>query len=244
MRLYGLIGYPLSHSFSEKYFTEKFARECIEGCAYKLFPISTIDALPELLAQEPQLAGLNVTIPYKKQVLPYLHHTEHLPLEACNCIKIRDGRLSGFNTDILGFEESLLQLWQPHHTHALVLGTGGAAEAVLYVLRKLQVATTLVSRQKGEHQLSYAELTPELVQAHTLIVNCTPLGTYPATHGYPPLPYEAVGPHHYLYDLVYNPPLTSFMQKGSERGATVKNGYDMLALQAEASWRIWNDERL
>lgn len=244
MRTFGLIGYPLSHSFSQQFFTEKFEREGIAGCTYKLFPISSIEVLPALLAGEPQLRGLNVTIPYKKEVLAYLHDTTHLPLEACNCIKIKDGRLLGFNTDILGFEQSLLQHWQPHHHSALVLGTGGAAEAVLYVLRKLQVQATLVSRQKSPRHLSYTDLTPEVVQAHPLIINCTPLGTYPATDTCPPLPYEAVGPQHYLYDLVYNPALTLFLQKGQAQGATIKNGHDMLVLQAEASWQIWNDEGL
>lgn len=244
MRTFGLIGYPLSHSFSQQFFTEKFEREGIAGCTYKLFPISSIEVLPALLAGEPQLRGLNVTIPYKKEVLAYLHDTTHLPLEACNCIKIKDGRLLGFNTDILGFEQSLLQHWQPHHHSALVLGTGGAAEAVLYVLRKLQVQATLVSRQKSPRHLSYTDLTPEVVQAHPLIINCTPLGTYPATDTCPPLPYEAVGPQHYLYDLVYNPALTLFLKKGQAQGATIKNGHDMLVLQAEASWQIWNDEGL
>jgi shikimate dehydrogenase len=244
MRTFGLIGYPLSHSFSQQYFTKKFERERIADCTYKLFPISSIEALPALLAGEPQLCGLNVTIPYKKEVLRYLHDTTHLPLQACNCIKVKQGKLSGFNTDILGFEQSLLQHWQPHHHSALVLGTGGAAEAVLYVLRKLQVQATQVSRKKSPRQRSYADLTPEVVQAHPLIINCTPLGTYPATDACPPLPYEAVGPQHYLYDLVYNPPLTRFLQKGLAQRATIKNGYDMLVLQAEASWQIWNDEGL
>jgi shikimate dehydrogenase len=239
MRIFGLIGNPLSHSFSRQFFTEKFAAEGITDCRYELFPLSHIEELPLLLQQQLQLSGLNVTIPYKQQVLPYLHDTSHLPLPACNCIQLVGGKLIGFNTDVLGFETSFLQKRQPHHNRALVLGTGGASVAVQYVLRKLHIPFALVSRQPG-FDFPYAELDSEIVGSHNIIINTTPVGTYPHVDSCPDLPYGFITPQHYCYDLVYNPTETLFLQKAATQGATTKNGYDMLTLQAEAAWKIWN----
>lgn len=242
MRLYGLIGYPLSHSFSKKYFTEKFERERLNDCRYELFPLSSIEALPQLLKQYPELCGLNVTIPYKEQVLSYLHSENELvqAIRACNCIDIRNGKLKGYNTDVLGFERSLLEQWQPHHKKALILGTGGVSKAVQYIVQKMGLAYRYVSRKPGVHNFSYEQLTPAIMQEYTLIVNTTPLGMYPNITEAPPIPYEALTPKHYLFDMVYNPEKTLFLKMGAERGAVIKNGYDMLEIQADESWEIWN----
>jgi len=243
MRRYGLIGYPLTHSFSQKYFTEKFEREGIAGCAYSNFPLTVIDELPAVLA-DPELCGLNVTIPYKEQVLSYLNARSPVvaAIGACNCIAIRDGVLTGHNTDVVGFEQSLLPKLGSHHRRALVLGTGGAAKAVEFVLGKLGIAYRLVTRRPrpGTGDLGYEQVDAGVMSSHTLVVNTTPLGMYPQVEGYPALPYEAVGGEHYFFDLVYNPARTLFLQKAEERGAVVENGHDMLLLQAEESWRIWN----
>lgn len=243
MRLFGLIGYPLSHSFSKNYFTQKFEAERHADCRYELFPIANIQKLPELLQQHPYLVGLNVTIPYKQQVLAYLHDTSSLPdtLQACNCIRIRNGVLEGFNTDAIGFEHSLVPLLQPHHERALILGNGGASQAVMYVLQKLNIPFEVVSRKLHEGStMTYDDLTFSMMRQHQLIINTTPLGTYPNVQECPPIPYDALTDKHLLYDLVYNPEVTTFMAQGVTRGAAVKNGYDMLVGQAEAAWRIWN----
>lgn len=242
MRVYGLIGYPLSHSFSKKYFTAKFEREGLNDCRYELYPLSSIEELPALLKDNPELCGLNVTIPYKEQVLSYLQEENELvkAIRACNCIAIRDGRLKGYNTDVLGFERSLLQMWQPHHKKALILGTGGVSKAVQFVLQKLGLSFRYVSRKPGVHNFSYEQLTPPVLKEYTLIVNTTPLGMYPNITEAPPIPYEGLTPEHYLFDMVYNPEKTLFMKMGEERGAVIKNGYDMLEIQADESWKIWN----
>lgn len=242
MRLFGLIGYPLGHSFSKKYFTGKFAEQGITNCRYELFPIPSIDELPGLLLTNPELEGLNVTIPYKMEILPFLNASS-IPdgLNACNCIRIRNGLLTGYNTDVVGFEQSLLPLLKKQHHRALVLGNGGAAESVIYVLKKLDIEYEVVSRQlHAGSTLTYHDLTSELVKDYPLIINTSPVGTYPDTGNCPDIPYEGITSRHLLYDLVYNPPLTLFLQKGKERGAQIKNGEEMLVLQAEESWNIWN----
>lgn len=243
MRLFGLIGYPLSHSFSKNYFTQKFEAERHADCRYELFPIANIQKLPELLQQHPDLVGLNVTIPYKQQVLAYLNDNSGLPdtLQACNCIRIRNGLLEGFNTDVIGFEGSLAPLLQPQHERALVLGNGGASQAVMYVLQKLGIPFEVVSRKLHEGStMTYDDLNFSVIRHHQLIINTTPLGTFPNVQECPPIPYDALTEKHLLYDLVYNPEITTFMAQGSARGAEVKSGYDMLVGQAEAAWRIWN----
>lgn len=244
MKRYGLIGYPLSHSFSQRYFTEKFEREGITGCEYSNFSLSSIDQLDTVLA-DPELRGLNVTIPYKQQVLPFLTSLSPVveSIGACNCIKIDAHRRVGYNTDVVGFERSLVKKLGSHHQQALVLGTGGASKAVEWVLEQLGIAYRLVSRQPrpGTGDLGYDDLDAGLVACYTLIVNTTPLGMYPKVDECPPLPYEVLGPRHYLYDLVYNPARTLFLQRGEARGAVVENGHEMLVLQAEESWRIWKE---
>jgi shikimate dehydrogenase len=242
MRVFGLIGFPLSHSFSKKYFTDKFAREGISGCRYELFPLERIDDITGLLEDEPELAGLNVTIPYKQQVIPFLQELDPVvrDIGACNCIRVRNGRLQGFNTDVTGFEESLKAKLSPAHDRALVLGTGGAAQAVHHVLGRLGIPFLSVGRKASASVLDYGSLTPELIHGHRLIINTTPLGMYPGVDECPDIPYAAIGAGHYLYDLVYNPEKTLFLSKGEARGAVIANGGDMLVIQAEESWRIWN----
>lgn len=242
MRLFGLIGYPLGHSFSKKYFTRKFEEEHIPDCRYELFPLSSIHELPALLATHPDLEGLNITIPYKKAVLPFLSSSV-LPdgLNACNCIRIRDGKLHGYNTDVLGFEKSLVPMLTTVHQRALVLGNGGAAESIMFVLKKRGIPFEVVSRRlHGQSTMTYADLTADIIQRHPLIINTTPLGTYPDTGHCPDIPYEGITEQHLLYDLVYNPPRTLFLEKGKERGARIKNGEEMLVIQAEESWSFWN----
>jgi shikimate dehydrogenase len=266
MKRYGLIGYPLGHSFSQQYFTEKFKRERIEGCSYSTFPMQDISGLG-LLLDDDSLCGLNVTIPYKEQVITWLDEQDEVvrQIGACNCIKIirgaggagdkrlsegRDGhhRLRGYNTDVTGFEQSLVGRLRPHHEHALILGTGGAAKAVEYVLLRLGIDYRYVSRSapadswgSGDRRpLSYQQVDGALLGRYTLIINTTPLGMHPNVDECPPLPYEAITPRHYLFDLVYNPAKTLFLQKGEERGAATENGYEMLVIQAEESWKIWN----
>ncbi len=243
-RLFGLIGHPLTHSFSKKYFTEKFLKENIKGCSYELFDIDNINLLPEIIAAHPHLKGLNVTIPYKKQVIPFLSNTAYLPqgLMACNCIKIDNGNFIGYNTDVVGFEQSFLPLLQPHHKKALVLGNGGATGAVTYVLQQLNIPYHIVSRQAvGDNIIGYNDITADVLEAATVIINTTPLGTYPNVENRPDIPYQYLTPRHYLFDLVYNPEKTLFLQSGEAAGAAIKNGADMLVIQAEESWKIWND---
>ncbi|WP_114789371.1 shikimate dehydrogenase [Niabella yanshanensis] len=243
MNLYGLIGMPLAQSFSKKYFTQKFEQEGIADTAYELFPLENISLLKDLLAAQPNLKGLNVTIPYKEQVLPFLSglNEEAGEIGACNCIKITNGHLTGFNTDAPAFKQSLLPQLKSGHKKALILGTGGAAKAVLYVLRSLGIEYAYVSRSKGAG-FTYDELSKAIVQEYSLIINSTPLGSFPKVDTAPDIPYEYLTADNYLYDLVYNPAKTLFLQKGEERGAAIKNGYEMLVGQAELSWQIWNDD--
>lgn len=244
MRKFGLIGKTLVHSFSKKYFTEKFEREAVDA-NYELYSIANVDSLRQFV-QEHSLCGLNVTIPYKQDVIPLLDEidSEAQMVGAVNVIKIkREGErlcLKGFNTDVVGFRNSLKPLLKPWHTSALVLGTGGASKAVLYVLENLGIAARCVSRQKREGMLTYETLDADVMRRNTLIVNTTPLGTFPNVETCPDIPYRLLTEKHLLFDLVYNPEQTLFMKKGLQNGAAVKNGYEMLVGQAEASWCIWN----
>ena len=242
MRLFGLIGYPLTHSFSKDYFAEKFKREAIGDCRYENFQLAKITGLSKIIADHPELEGLNVTIPYKESVLSYLDEKNELVREtgACNCIKLVDRKLIGFNTDVIGFETSLLAKLQPQHKSALILGTGGAAKAVEFVLKKNKIHFTYVSRKHLENSITYEQLTPALLQENKLIINTTPVGMYPNVNEVLPLPFEAITPKHFLFDLIYNPAQTPFLKKGEERGAVIQNGYEMLVCQAEQSWKIWN----
>ena len=243
MRKFGLIGKKLGHSFSKKYFTEKFTREGIQDAVYDLYELETIEAFPDLLTREPELVGLNVTVPYKEVVIPFLDELDPAAerIGAVNTIRIQSGKKTGFNTDYIGFKNTLEKFYpvQPG-ARALVLGTGGASKAVVAALDALQIAHTYVSRNPPVGGLSYEELNQEVLSAHQLIINTTPLGMHPATEACPPLPYEHLTPDHYLYDLVYNPENTTFMQKGAAAGAKVMNGLDMLYQQADAAWAIWN----
>jgi shikimate dehydrogenase len=242
MRLYGLIGYPLSHSFSQRYFTEKFEKEGIRDCSYQNFPIVTIGEIENIIDQHPELAGLNVTIPYKEKVIPFLDEfsDEVSEIGACNCIKIDHNRLIGFNTDISGFEKSFIKKMQPFHKEAIVLGTGGASKAIQFVLTKLNIPFIVVSRKPASNELSYEDIDDSVIKTHQVIINTTPLGMQPNIHQCPSIPYLSITNQHYLFDLTYNPGKTVFLQKGEEMGAAIVNGYEMLVNQAEGSWQIWN----
>ena len=243
MRKFGLIGYPLGHSFSGKYFRDKFQREFIKDCEYINFELAEISALPDIL-KDPDLSGLNVTIPYKESVIPFLHKKDPVvvAIGACNCVRIKEGILTGYNTDVLGFEESLSPKLTERDNRALILGTGGSSKAIAWVLKKRGITFKFVTRNKTgvENQLSYEDLDRVLIGTYPLIINTTPLGMFPDTGLCPPIPYEGVGSSHYFFDLVYNPAKTLFLEKGEAAGARIKNGADMLEIQAEASWEIWN----
>jgi len=240
--LYGLIGHPLSHSFSKKYFSDKFTKEQIFDCYYELFPIEKINELPDLLHTYPTLRGLNVTIPYKESVLPYLDQVSEpvSQIRACNCIKIDQGKLIGHNTDVLGFEMMLLPHLKSHHKRALILGTGGAAKAVAWVLHNLGISYSYVSRSPGDKTIYYAQLNKEELTHSTLIVNTTPLGMSPHTDECPDIPYQFISKSHLCVDLIYNPSITKFLALSQQKGAAILNGMEMLIIQAEESWKIWN----
>lgn len=260
MNKYGLIGFPLTHSFSKKYFTEKFEKEDIQDSSYELFELENLSDFPELIKANPDLCGLNVTIPHKIGAVYYMNwmDDEAKKVKAINCIKViqesavaaafsgevgfvdQDFRLEGYNTDIHGFENSLKPLLKSQHHRALVLGNGGASRAVRYVLKKLGIPFQVVSRRPKPSQLLYENVTPEIIKTYKLIINTTPLGTDPDVTAFPPIPYEAITDQHLLYDLIYNPEKTVFLQKGEAQGAEIKNGYEMLVLQAEKAWEIWN----
>ena len=246
MKLYGLIGYPLGHSFSKKYFTAKFENEGLGDCHFNLFPLEDINQFPELLTQNEALRGLAVTIPHKQAIIPFLDNIspEAAKVGAINCIQFKAGKLTGFNTDVVGFEKSFMPLRKAYHEKALVLGTGGASKAVQYILHKCSVPFTLVSRvgQAEKGILNYAAVTQHLMNEHLIVINCSPLGMAPNENSKPAIPYEFVTSQHYFYDLVYGPNETAFLREGRIKGATVKDGYEMLMLQAEENWRLWNAE--
>jgi shikimate dehydrogenase len=242
MRVFGLIGKTLKHSFSKSYFEKKFAQEGINDCRYENFELESIDRFPEWRSAHPDLRGFNITIPYKEEVLQYLDEKNQLVenIGACNCVKIIEGRLHGYNTDAIAFKSSLQKKLHAHHRCALVLGSGGASKAVQYALKELQIDYIVVSRRKKQNQLGYQDLGRDAISNHQIIINTTPIGMYPNVDQDPPIPYEAVSPDHLLYDLTYNPEKTKFLQQGEKRGAIIMNGYEMLVAQAEESWRIWN----
>ncbi|TLV00526.1 shikimate dehydrogenase family protein [Dyadobacter luticola] len=251
MDLYGLIGYPLTHSFSKRYFTDKFVREKIKESSYELFEMKSLEELPPLLKKKTDLRGLNVTIPYKKDVIAYLDDMDDASAErigAVNTIKIyADGSTKGFNTDYYGFRQSLVE-WLDRRGEvctnfkALVLGNGGAAKAVLVALNDLHVDFKLVSRQKSEESITYEEVTEDIMNEYLLVINTTPLGMFPNVEEAPAIPYQFVGKRHYFYDLVYNPAETLFLKNGHDKGAATQNGLKMLQLQAEKAWEIWTTE--
>ena len=246
MDKYGLIGYPLGHSFSISYFNQKFADEGINA-KYENYEIASIDELTEILDKTPELRGLNVTIPYKEKVIPFLDSIspEARAIGAVNVIRVtlekNNTRLKGFNSDVIGFTQSIEPMIDKKwHKKALILGTGGASKAINYGLKSLGIEPIFVSRYERPDTIQYESITPEVIKEYNVIVNCTPVGMYPNTDECPKLPYEAMDNHTILYDLIYNPDQTLFMRKGAEHGAEVKNGLEMLLLQAFASWEFWN----
>ena len=247
MDKYGLIGYPLGHSFSISYFNQKFADEGLDA-VYENFEIPTIDALTEVVESNPNLRGLNVTIPYKEKVMPFLDMVspEARAIGAVNVIKVEhEGNntiLKGYNSDVIGFTRSIEPMIEKYHKKALILGTGGASKAIQYGLKSLGLETVFVSRYDRPNTIQYKEITPEIVEEYNVIVNCTPCGMYPHTEECPELPYEAMNRRTILYDLIYNPNETLFMKNGEKYGATTKNGLEMLLLQAFASWDFWHSK--
>lgn len=246
MRTFGLIGYPLSHSFSKKFFTEKFEREGIKNCRYELFPIERAELFYKVLSDHQDLCGLNVTIPYKVEVLPFLDEVDEAAkaIGAVNCISIgrKDAELwiKGYNTDAYGFSESLKPLLENHHKKALIFGDGGAAKAVKYVLNQLQIPYLSVVRNPAPETILYSEVNAELLAAYTLLINTTPLGMSPNYETCPPIPYQFLNHLHLAYDLVYNPEESEFLKRVKAQNGKIKNGMEMLRLQAERSWYIWN----
>lgn len=242
MRQFGLIGRNISYSFSKSYFAEKFKNENIVDCVYNVFDLQHIDEVENVFKTE-GLVGFNVTIPYKQEIIPYLDELspEAKAIGAVNTVLIKDGKRIGHNTDCYGFHHSLQPLLESHHKKALVLGNGGAAKAVYYILNLLQIDYKIVSRTKSEDQLTYNDLNEEIISQHQIIVNCSPVGTFPNVENAPLLPYQFINEKHLLYDLIYNPPLTKFLEYGQQNGSKVKNGHEMLVLQAEKAWEIWNN---
>lgn len=244
-KLFGLLGRDISYSFSRGYFTEKFAELNLNNHKYVNFDLQNIEELPAIISEKENLKGINVTIPYKEDVIPFLSKLDKTArkIGAVNTIKFtKRGNLKGYNSDVVGFENSIFPLLKKHHKNALILGTGGASKAIAYAFKRNKIDFKFVSRNpEGKKEISYASLTKEIVENHTIIVNSTPLGTSPDIDKCPNIPYEYITNNHILYDLIYNPPITSFLSKGKAKGAVIKNGLEMLQLQAEESWRIWNE---
>lgn len=246
-RRFGLIGYPLDHSFSPTYFEKKFRRENIEDAEYLLFPLSDITQIRHFVKQNPTLQGFNITHPYKKEILPFLDDIddEAARVSAVNCVLVQrigtKNLLKGYNTDVIGFAQTLAQLHLDTPTAALILGTGGAAQAVATALKKSGCSITFVSRSKKSNTLTYESLTSEIIRQHPLIINTTPLGMFPNNNNFPHIDYENLTQNHTLIDLIYNPEETLFLKKGKAKGAQICNGMTMLISQAEASWKIWNN---
>ncbi len=239
---YGLIGKNISYSFSKGYFTKKFLDSNLLDCSYDNFDLQNIEQFTKLLQETKNLKGINVTIPYKEEILPFLTELdeEAKRIGAVNTIKFSNNGLKGYNTDVYGFKKSLVPLLKEHHNKALILGTGGASKAVAYVFGQLGIPYLFVSRVPKENQISYQALTKSMLEKYTIIVNCTPLGTYPNIEVKPEIPYHFINNSHLLYDLIYNPEKTAFLKNGEEQGATIVNGLEMLKLQAEKAWTIWN----
>lgn len=241
MRSFGLIGKNLAHSFSPDYFKTKFEREKIRDAHYRLFELQSIDAFPRLLKTEKNLAGLNVTIPYKTEIIPFLDEMdeEAMAIGAVNTIQINEGRTRGFNTDYIGFKNTLSALLDlSKNNKALILGTGGASKAVAHALKKMAIPYSFVSRRNGDYL--YSDLNEEILIKHTIIINTSPLGTYPNVMEFPPIPIAFLGKTHLVYDLVYNPQESRLLSLAKQQGARIENGYAMLKIQAEEAWKIWN----
>ena len=241
-KTFGLIGKNISYSFSQQYFTEKFKNEKIDHHSYQNFDFQVLEEIKSIIEPSPKFNGLNVTIPYKEEIIPYLDKvsSKALRIGAVNTIRItKKGKLKGYNTDEYGFRKSLHPLLKKHHKKALILGTGGASKAVAFALKKMHIKYQFVSRN-DQFDYDYSSLTPEIIAGHHIIINCTPVGTFPKVDQCPDIPYEAITKDHILYDLIYNPEETLFLSKGKSKGATICNGLQMLLLQAEKAWEIWN----
>lgn len=242
---FGLLGKDISYSFSRGYFSDKFKKLDLDNHSYVNFDLPSMQQFPLIFEKETDLFGMNVTIPYKEAVIPFLDEIDSKAQEigAVNTIKInQNGTLKGFNTDVFGFENSLMPFVKKHHKRALILGTGGASKAIAYALTKNNIEFLFVSRKpKNKNEISYDDLTEKIMNEHHIIINSTPLGTSPNTDKYPLIPFQYLSDKHLLYDLIYNPEVTTFLSKGKKQGATIKNGSEMLVLQAEESWRIWNE---
>ena len=243
---FGLVGRNIHYSFSKMYFAEKFKVDGLPNHNYDNYDLDTISDLKIVLTQNPNIKGLNVTIPYKVDVIPMLDKISKkaLKIGAVNTIRIsKKGKLKGYNTDWIGFTKSIAPLLEPHHKKALILGTGGASKAIVFALKKLKIKSTLVSRQKKKNCLSYGDLNEEAFAKFTIVINCSPVGTFPNVNDSPKLPYELFTERHIAYDLIYNPDESTFLTKAKEQGAVIKNGYSMLVYQAEAAWEIWNKKK-
>lgn len=240
---FGLIGKHIDYSFSRGYFSRKFEIEDLPF-TYENFHLDDISEFPELIKNNPNISGLNVTIPYKEQIIPYLDALDKKAkkIGAVNTIRINSkGRLKGYNTDYYGFKKSIKPFLKKHHTKALILGTGGASKAIAYTLKKLNIDVDYVSRtEKRDVQFTYVSLTSDIINKHTIIINCTPVGTFPDVNDCPKIPYDGITSKHLLYDLIYNPDETKFLSEGKHRGAKICNGFQMLEFQADKAWRIWN----
>ena len=243
--IFGLLGKNISYSFSSGYFKEKFRKLHLKNHSYLNFDMQSCEHFPSLIASEKSLKGLNVTIPYKQEIIPFLDELDKTAKQigAVNTIKfIGDNLLKGYNSDVVGFEKSIKPLLKDHHQKALILGTGGASKAVAFVFQKNNISFQFVSRNPNKlNEISYDTLTKQIIENHTIIVNCSPLGTSPKIEKFPDIPYQFLNRQHLLYDLIYNPEETVFLSKGKKQGTAIKNGLEMLQLQAEESWRIWND---
>jgi len=242
-RVYGLIGKNISYSFSKQYFSDKFILGNLEDCTYENFDMQTIEEFPAIIANNPAIKGLNITIPFKETVIPYLNKLSKTAAQigAVNVIRVtKKGNIKGYNSDFYGFMKSLEPLLQPHHKKALILGTGGAAKAVSFALDKLGILFTFVTREEKEGMIDYDRINATTFDNYHIIINCTPLGTSPNTTEFPPIPYNFFTDKHIAYDLIYNPEETQFLKKAKKKSAITKNGYEMLVLQAEKAWKIWN----
>ena len=244
MKIYGLIGYPLSHSFSQIYFSQKFKNENISDCRFDLFSMNQIQQFPSLLEKNDDLKGLAVTIPYKEKIIPYLSDLDFTAnqINAVNCIVFSKEGMIGYNTDVIGFEKSILPLIHSHHKKALILGTGGSSKAVSYVFRKLGIDFLFVSRNRNNSSdfISYNDIDDKIMSEYNVIINCTPIGQFPKIKNHPDIPYQFVTKQHLFFDLIYNPIKTEFLKLAESKGAVIKNGQEMLEIQAEENWKIWN----
>ena len=246
IKRFGLIGKNIAYSFSKKYFTEKFSAALFDDCSYENFDIASIEQFPEIVKNNPSLRGLNVTIPYKEAIIPYLDKLSKKASQigAVNVIRFtKKGKLKGYNSDYYGFKKSIQPLLQPHHKRALLLGTGGAAKAVAFALEELDILYTFVSREASENTIDYSRVNTTSFDNYQIIINCTPLGTHPNTEEFPPIPYDFFTSKHLAYDLIYNPEQTQFLKKAKKKGAVTKNGDEMLVVQAEKAWKIWNKQQ-